>query len=82
MTVYAIKKAVMKYGEALKRDGLKTQYLIVRAALADLHYNRDEFHLNELIDLLVEMQTATEYNQSEKTLQLLGQAIAEAKKPQ
>ena len=82
MTVYHIKKAVMKYCEALKSEGLKTQYLIVRAALADLHFNRDEFHLNELIKLLTEMQSAPEYNQSEKTMQLLGQALAEARKPQ
>ena len=56
-------------------ENLKTQRGIVLGALADVEANKDEFHLDNLHDLLVEMKNSPEYAQSEKCLGLCDKAI-------
>jgi hypothetical protein len=56
-------------------ENLGTQRGIVLGALADLESNKDDFHLANLYELLVEMKTSPEYVQSEKLLGLCDKAI-------
>lgn len=75
MRLADIKRSVNSYCNRLKVENLKVQRVIVLGALADVEHNKDEFHMTNLYDLLVEMKNAPEYNQSEKCLGLLDKAI-------
>ena len=76
MKLAAIKKATTAALTQLKNDGLKTQFLILRAAGDDLTAERDAFHLENLLELSEEIRTATEYSTSEKTLSKLKELSA------
>lgn len=75
MKTAEINRAVPAYFRAVKRDGLKTQYNIIRAALDDFLSERDDLHRVILLELLHEMKDSPEYAQSEKALALLTKAI-------
>lgn len=68
MKLAAINKALTAALTQLKNDGLKTQFLILRAAGEDLSAERDLFHLENLLELSEEIRTDTEYATGEKTL--------------
>ena len=78
MRLADIKRSVNSYCNRLKVENLKVQRAIVLGALADVEHNKDEFHLANLHELLVEMKNSPEYQQSEKCLGLLGKAIEAA----
>jgi len=75
MKLAEIKKAVTRYFNSLDKKELRVQHNIVRAALEDLTFNKDRFHLTTLHDLLLEMKHSPEYRQTEKNLGLLDSAI-------
>ena len=75
MRLSEIRKSVNSYCNRLKVEEFKTQRAIVLGALADVEHNKDDFHLRNLHELLVEMKTTPEYQQSEKCLGLCDKAI-------
>ena len=75
MKLAEIKKAVTRYFNSLDKKELRVQHSIVRAALEDVLFNKDDFHLQNLHDLLVEMKNSPEYRQTEKNLKNLDSAI-------
>ena len=75
MKLAEIKKAVTRYFNSLDKKELRVQHNIVRGALEDLLSNKDDFHLQNLHELLVEMKNSPEYKQTEKNFRNLDSAI-------
>lgn len=70
MRLSVIKKTVSIYCNALKREEFKTPFIVTRAALADLLHYKDQFHLEQLIQCLVELLGEEFDLQTSKTLGL------------
>lgn len=80
MTLFHINKAATTAVNLLKKEDAKTAFLILRASVADLNAERDEFHLNNVLELAMEIKADLLLDISDKTrakLWALASACAE-----
>ena len=80
MKLSHIKKAATTAVNLLKAEGAKTALLVLRASIEDLKAERDTFHLNNVLELALEIKDDLLLDISSKTrtkLNALAVACAE-----
>ena len=80
MRISEVAKATRAACSILQRNGHRVQFIILRAALADLEDTRDQFHWDTLRELLEEIRDASEYKFNPEVMAKIYRALETIKR--